>query len=65
MNRRLEYRVSWRTASTGHPQSRVLQTRFYAVRLANTIRASGAADIRLDVRAVGPWMPSVDEAVTR
>jgi len=55
MNRRTEFRVSWQTATTGHPQSRHFQTLFYACRFMRRLTDRNAVGVRLDVRQVGPW----------
>jgi hypothetical protein len=55
MNRTTEYRVSWQTATTGHPQSRHFQTLFYACRFMRRLAERNAVAVRLDVRQVGPW----------
>ncbi len=57
MNRQTEFRVSWQTASTGHPQSRHFQTLFYAHRFMRRLADRNAVDVRIDVRMVGPWWP--------
>jgi hypothetical protein len=61
MKRTAEYRVSWETLPTYHPQSRIYQGRFYADRLVRRLAKNpNAIDVRLDVRQVGPWQ-EVDE----
>ena len=55
MNRTTEYRVSWQTASSGHPQSRIFQTPYYAHRFKRRLAERKAVGVRIDVRQVGPW----------